>query len=129
MPINISYFPCFIFMNCKVTIATRPKLKVSLFSVIKLYFYQVYHFYMDGTLSLYTIHWICYLICSLDWQRNYSRFYSYHQTISFIEISIEAGILIVESTKHASCWGWQELNPCSPDQIGRDTVFALSQLG
>ena len=33
----------------------------------------------------------------------------------------------MESTKHASCWGWQELNPCRPDQIGRDTAFALSQ--
>jgi hypothetical protein len=35
----------------------------------------------------------------------------------------------VERTKHASCWGRQELNPCRPDQIGRDTAFALSQLG
>ncbi len=35
----------------------------------------------------------------------------------------------MESTKHALCWGWQELNPCHPDQIGRDTAFALCQLG
>ena len=33
---------------------------------------------------------------------------------------------MVESTMHASCWGWQESNPCHPDQIGRDTAFAFS---
>ncbi len=56
------------------------------------------------------------------------------QTISFIEISIEAGILLASGGKHEGVWplragGWQELNPCRPDQIGRDTAFALSQLG
>jgi hypothetical protein len=62
------------------------------------------------------------------------------QITSFIEISTEAGILLggkheacfvlgVAGMKHASCWGWQELNPCCPDQIGRDTAFALCQLG
>jgi hypothetical protein len=49
-------------------------------------------------------------------------FWTHFQTIS-------QAYCLVKSTKHASCWGWQELNPCRPDQIGRDTAFALSQLG
>jgi hypothetical protein len=49
------------------------------------------------------------------------------QTIIFFEISIEAGILL--GGKHEArvvLWGWQELNPCRPDKIGRETAFALS---
>jgi hypothetical protein len=47
------------------------------------------------------------------------------QTISFIEISIEAGILL--GGKHEACFvlGVAEIEPMLP---GRDTAFALSQL-